>query len=817
MALCWLSGSYKYCIMFKNYFKIAFRNLWRNKGFSAINIFGLAIGLAVCLLITLFVIDELSYDKYNVNADRIYRVTSDFKVNGSVFLDRESPASMAATMVKEYPNIEMAARLKNNGKILVKKDNQTLIEDNSYYADANLFKVFTLPMIAGDPKTALNEPHSLVINENIAIKYFNTLDVIGKTIRIDNTTDYKITGVIKNMPAQSHLHFSFIKAISERADRNETQWTSENSMTYLVARKGVSQKEIDADLREACKKYAEPELKQFIHTTIADLDQKGDHFRFVTIPLTKIHLYSEVTHEREPSGNIQYVYMSIVIAVLILLIACVNFMNLSTARSAGRSKEVGVRKVLGSNRGSLVYQFLVESIVTSFIALAIAWVIASLLLHYFNQLAGKQISLNLLANAWILPALLSATLIIGLIAGAYPAFFMSAFQPIQVLKGKLSAGFKNSFLRNGLVVFQFVTVIVLIVGTLVIYSQLNYIRNKTLGYNREQVMVLQNIYSLGEHSKSFKENVLKLAGVKSATLSGSLPTTINEDTEVYGKDASMSSGQSVGLETWYIDEEYIPTLGMQMADGRNFLKDRLTDSAAVLINQTAATMLGMRQPLNKFLYRNGHRYEIVGVVKDFNSGSLRNKIAPIIMNLGVDKRAMTIRIETKNIPALISQLQALYHGADANMAGQPFNYSFMDDDFNHLYQSEQNTGKIFMSFAFFAILIACLGLFGLVTYAAEQRTKEIGIRKVLGATVTNIVTMLSNDFLKLVGISAIIAFPLAWWAMSRWLQDFAYRTNISWWVFAIAALLAVVITISTVSFRAIKAALMNPVRSLKTE
>ncbi|MDP9078516.1 MAG: ABC transporter permease [Bacteroidota bacterium] len=803
--------------MFKNYFKIAFRNLWRNKGFSAINIFGLAIGLAVCLLITLFVIDELSYDKYNVNADRIYRVTSDFKVNGSVFLDRESPTSMAATMVREYPNIEMAARLKNDGKILVKKDDQTLIEDNCYYADANLFKVFTLPMIAGDPKTALNEPHSLVISENIAMKYFNTLDVIGKTMRMDNTTDYKITGVIKNTPVQSHIHFSFIKAISERADRNQSQWTSENSMTYLVPRKGVSQKEIDDDLREACKKYAEPELKQFIHTTIADLDQKGDHYRFVTIPLTKIHLYSEVTHEREPSGNIQYVYMSIVIAVLILLIACINFMNLSTARSAGRSKEVGVRKVLGSNRGSLINQFLVESIVTSFIALIIAWGIASLLLHYFNQLAGKQISLNLFANVWILPALLSATLIIGLIAGAYPAFFMSAFQPIQVLKGKLSAGFKNSFLRNGLVVFQFVTVIVLIVGTLVIYSQLTYIRNKTLGYNREQVMVLQNIYSLGEHSKSFKEDVLKLAGVKSVTLSGSLPTTINEDTEVYGKDASMSSGQSVGLETWYIDEDYIPTLSMQMAGGRNFAKDRLTDSAAVLINQTAASMLGMREPLNKFLYRNGRHYQIVGVVKDFNSGSLRNKIAPLVMNLGVDKRAMAIRIETKNIPVLISQIQALYRGADANMAGQPFTYSFMDDDFNHLYQSEQNTGKIFMSFAFFAILIACLGLFGLVTYAAEQRIKEIGIRKVLGASVTNIVAMLSNDFLKLVGISAIIAFPVAWWAMSRWLQDFAYRTNIGWWVFAIAGLLAVVITITTVSFRAIKAALMNPVKSLKTE
>ncbi len=803
--------------MFKNYFKMAFRNLWRNKGFSAINIFGLAIGLAVCLLITLFVIDELSYDKYNINADRIYRVTSDFKVNGSVFIDRESPAPMAQIMLKEYPNIEMAAMLKNNGKILVKKDNETLIENNAFFADGNLFKVFTLPMIAGDPKTALNEPYSLVISRDIAKKYFNTTDVIGKIMRIDNTTDYKITGVIENTPVQSHIHFHFIKAMSERADRNATQWTSENSMTYLLARKGVTQQEINKDLREATKKYAEPELKGFIHTSVADLEQKGDHYRFVAIPVTKIHLFSEVIHELEPSGNIQYVYMSIVIAVLILLIACVNFMNLSTARSAGRSKEVGVRKVLGSNRGSLISQFLVESVVTSFIALVIAWIFAAFLLDYFNRLAGKQISLNLLANTWILPLLLFATLIIGLLAGAYPAFFMSAFQPIQVLKGKLSAGFKNSLLRNGLVVFQFVTVIVLIVGTLVIYCQLNYIRNKKLGYNREQVMVLHNVYSLGTHFKSFKEDVLKLAGVKSATVSGSLPTTINEDTEVYSKDASMSSGQSVGLETWYVDEGYIPTLGIQIAGGRNFSKDRLTDSAAVLVNQTAANLLGMREPLNKFLYRNGRRYQIVGVVKDFNSGSLRNKIVPLVMNLGVDKRAMAIRIETRNIPALISHVQALYHGADANMAGQPFNYSFMDDDFNHLYQSEQNTGKIFMSFAFFAILIACLGLFGLVTYAAEQRTKEIGIRKVLGASITKIVAMLSNDFLKLVGISAMVAFPLAWWAMSRWLQNFAYRTDINWWVFAFAGFLAVVITVATVSFRAIKAALMNPVKSLRAE
>ena len=345
--------------MLQNYFKIAFRNLWRNKGFSAINIFGLALGLAVCLLITLFVIDELSFDKFNLKADRIYRVNSDFKVNGSVFNDRESPALMASTLVKEYPQIENAARIKDNGKVLVKKGNETLTEPNAFYADDALFNVFTLPMIAGDPKTALLQPHSLVISESIARKYFNTTNVIGKTLHLDNTTDYKITGVIKDVPEQSHLHFNLIKSIEEVDDRNNTEWTSENFITYLLAKPGVTQQDLDNILKKATKKYAEPNLQQFLHISLADLDQKGDHFRFVTIPLTKIHLYSTLTNEQEPSGNIEYVYILIVIAVFILLIACINFMNLSTARSAGRSKEVGVRKVLGSRQGyPLVYQFL---------------------------------------------------------------------------------------------------------------------------------------------------------------------------------------------------------------------------------------------------------------------------------------------------------------------------------------------------------------------------------------------------------------------------------------------------------------------------
>lgn len=805
--------------MFKNYFTVAFRNLWRNKSFSAINIFGLAIGLAVCLLITLFVFDELSYDKFNVNADRIYRVSSDFKVNGSGFRDRESPAPMAGALMRECPKVEQATRLRGGGDVLVKKGTSTIKEPNCFWADANVFKVFTLPFINGNPVTALLQPHTIVISEQVARKYFNSIDVIGKTLHLDNTDDYKITGVIKNVPTQSHIHFNILRSMSALPDAKGTEWGSESFLTYVLLKEGAAQKDLDDYLKLAVRKYAGPELKRYMNLSIEDIEAKGDHFTFVTTPITKIHLFSTIS-ELEPGGNIQYVYIFIVIAVVILLIACVNFMNLSTARSAGRSKEVGIRKVLGSGRGKLIYQFLTESTLTSFIALMIGIFFAALLLPYFNELAGKQITFSLFSSIWVIPLLLAVTVVIGLMAGSYPAFFMSAFQPIVVLKGKLSAGFKSSWLRNSLVVFQFVTVIVLIIGTMVIYSQLNYIRNRKLGYNREQVLIVNNVYSLYHHIKSFKEDVLRIPGVKSGTATIYFPTSIVENTQVYGREGSDAS-ESLGLVTWNIDEDYIPTLSMQITTGRNFSKEAVSDSSAIIINETAATLLGFKDPLKSRLFRgtreNHATLNIIGVVKDFNFGSMRHKTAPLVLRLSSEPGKMAFRVNTKNLPSLISRIEALYHSADANMAGQPFEYSFMDDDFNHLYQSEQSTGKIFISFVFFAILIACLGLFGLVTYAAEQRTKEIGIRKVLGASVRNIVAMLSGDFLKLVGIAFFIAFPIAWYAMNNWLQGFAYRTHISWWIFALAGLAAVLITLTTVSFRAIKAALANPVRSLRSE
>ncbi|SFD01914.1 putative ABC transport system permease protein [Chitinophaga sp. CF118] len=803
--------------MFRNYFKIALRNLWNNKVFSAINIFGLAIGLAICLLITLFVADELSYDKYNEKADRIYRINADFLVNGSVFKERTVPAQLGSVLVNDYPQVERSARITGIGDMLVKKGNETLIEHNATFADSTLFDVFTLPMIVGNPKTALTLANTMVISESMAKKYFNSTDVLGKTLQVGNTDTYTITGVIKDMPSRSHIHMNFIKAMVGLEESRDNNWMTDNFTTYILTKPATDKHMLETYLKQVTKKYMEPSLIKMVGSSISDLEKKGGHFRYDVIPLTKIHLYSTLTNEQEPSGNIQYVYSFIVIAVIILLIACVNFMNLSTARSAGRSKEVGVRKVLGSQRSNLISQFLTESVLTSIIALVLAVFIAILLLPFLNELAGKQMVLNLFAANWIFASLVLAAITVGLLAGSYPAFFLSSFEPVKVLKGKIATGFKGGWLRNSLVVFQFATAIVLIVGTLVIYSQLNYIRNKNLGYKREQVLVLGNIKSLWTHAQTFKSEVLQIKGVEAGTMAGALPTAMDLNTGIYSKDAAQSEGQVLGLTEWSVDADYIPTLGMEMAKGRNFSPKMPTDTQAIVMNETAARLLGFgKDPLSKTLYSGGQALNVIGIVKDFNAGSLRNIIPPVVFRLSEVRSTMAFRISTKNIGATVKQIESAFHGMDG-MAGQPFVYSFLDDDFNRLYNAEQRTGKLFLSFAFFAILIACLGLFGLVTYAAEQRTKEIGIRKVLGATVSGIVTLLSREFLKLVMIALIIGSPLAWFIMNRWLQDFAYRINISWWVFVLAAFFAIAITLITVSFQTIKAALANPIKSLKSE
>ncbi|KAA9037985.1 FtsX-like permease family protein [Ginsengibacter hankyongi] len=813
--------------MFRNYLKIAFRSLRKSKGFTALNIIGLAAGLGVCLLIVLYVTDELSYDRYNVNADRIYRIDEDIYLNNTQYDAVTTSKFFGPTLVASYPKIQQMVRFRNPGDQLVRKGNDHILEHHFTFADSTLFKVFTLPMIAGDPNTALNNPHSIVIDESAARRYFNSTDVVGRTLEIGtNNTPLQITGVIRNMPEQSQFHFSFIRPIREAYsfnDPSDNDWISNSYYTYILAQPGTTRAEVQKDVDEVVNFHISPALQAMFHTSGADLEKAGNHFRCRIFPLTDVHLHSNKSGELEANSNIQYVYIFSVIAVLILLIACVNFMNLSTARSANRAREVGIRKVAGSTKGHLIIQFLTESILLSLFSLVLALVIAVLLLPMFNQLAGKSLHADALFSGRFLPILILLVLVVGCLAGSYPAFYLSSFQPIDVLKGKIAAGFKSSWLRSSLVVFQFFISIGLIVSTLVIYRQLHYIRNKEVGFNRDQVLVIHDTWSLGrEGTTNLRKNLLTLAGVTDATATPDILTV--QDLywqEGWFRDASLDARKSILMTTLRVDDHYIPTLGMQIVKGRNIdLAQFPTDSTAIILNEAAVATLGVKDPLNLVLYNhddlfNTITYHVVGVVKDFNYNSMHDKIHPLVMVVNTyNWSTMAVRFHTNDVFSLVRQVESKFH---AVKQGVPFSYTFMDNDFDKLYHAERQTGQIFISFAVFAILIACLGLFGLVTYAAEQRTKEIGIRKVLGAGVSGIVGLLSRDFTMLVGIAALIAFPVAWWAMYKWLETFAYRTEISWWIFLVAGAVTLAIALLTVSIQTIRAALANPVKSLRSE
>jgi len=810
--------------MFKNFLKVALRNLWKNKAFSAINIAGLSVGLAVCLLIVLYVKDELSYDKYYAQSESIYRIDADISFNGTQFISAVSPAPLVPTLKKDFPFVIQYTRTRNFGDILVKKDNQNIPNHNAVFADSTFFQVFSIPMIAGNRLTALNEPNSIVIDETTARKYFNSTNVIGKTLYVDNSVNCKITGVIEDFPPQSHFHFSFIRPMHDTWHDDQGDWLSNNYPSFVLVRPGVTRAALQHAVNATIDNYLAKQLEQLLHVSANDMKNSANHFIYPVMPLTDIHLYSNKSYEFEANGNISYVYIFSIIAIFILLIACVNFMNLSTARSANRAKEVGIRKVAGSLRSHLITQFLTESVLTSFFSLVLAIGIAALLLPLFNQLAGKEMRVWTLFSTWLLPLLVALIIVVGCVAGSYPAFYLSSFQPVQVLKGTIAKGFKNSWLRSGLVVFQFFISVSLIIGTIVIYNQLTFIRSREIGYNRDQVLVINNAYALDKKIKSFRQDLLKISGVQDATITGSLPTQTSYSQNGWFKDPTLDAKQVNIMTDFYVDQHYIPTLGMQMAAGRNFSTDFLTDSSAVIVNETAAKLLGFKNPLTETLYRPAgyassggfasKPFHIIGVVKDFNFNSMHDKVGPLVIEFNDDWGRIALRIDTKNIPALISQVENKWNSMSP---GQPFNYSFLDADFNKIYNAEQRTGKLFITFAIFAIFIACLGLFGLVTYAAEQRIKEIGVRKVLGASVREIVAMISKDFIKLVLIAFVVAFPVGWWMMNKWLQSFAYRIDISWWVFAFAGLLTISIALITVSFQAIKAAMANPVTSLRSE
>ncbi|MBX3238543.1 MAG: ABC transporter permease [Chitinophagaceae bacterium] len=808
--------------MIKNYFKIAWRNLLKNKGYSVINILGLSIGMAVCLLIMLFVQHERSYDQYHAHANRIYRADIEIKFgNNHLDLAVANP-NFGETAKNDIAAVEDYARIRWYGGLLIKKGNENIRESHVAYADNALFSIFSFPFLDGDPKTALTEPNTIVINESIARKYFNSTQVVGKTLTINDKQHRRISGVIKDIPENTHFQFRMFVPMFEDEYSKEKTWAgSQNYNTYLLAGVGTNTAHLHAALKKMLEKNLNTDLQHIIGKSVTEFESQGDFFKVSLMPLPDIHLHSNKIGELYGGGNPQYVYVFSAIALFILVIACINFMNLATARMSGRAREVGLRKSIGALRSSLIVQFLSESMLTAVFSMALAVGLALLALPVFNELAGKQMQAAFLTQPTVVLLLAALTGIVGILAGAYPAFYFSAFQPVKVLKGAPGNSFKRSFLRNGLVVFQFAASIVLIVGTIVIYQQMDYIRKKDIGYNREQMLVINNTGHLGAHVQSFKDQLLAMAGVKNVTVTGFLPTSYYRSNNSFFPTPGLDTKEAISMQKWDVDENYITTMNMKIIEGRNFDKTMGTDSNAVIINEAAAKFLGNKDILNKLFYtvedeetRALKVYRVIGVVKDFNFSSLRDEIKPLALLYGSNTDGITVRLQSKDLPALISQIKDRW---TAYSPGLPFEYSFMDEDFNTFYKAEEKTAGIFTAFAVLALFIGCMGLFGLATFTAEQRTKEIGVRKVLGAGVPTIVALLSKDFLKLVFIAIVIAGPVAYYFMSRWLADFAYRIDIEWWVFAVAGSVAVLIALLTVGYQSIKSALMNPVKALRTE
>lgn len=808
--------------MFRNYFKVAVRNLWKNKMFSLINIVGLAIGLCCFLLISVYVLDEWSFDKFHKNADRIYRINAAIRFGGNDLNIPETSDMMGASLKSDYPEVEEYTRLYNNeGNKLIKKGTEYINEVRVAHADSTFFNVFSFPAIAGDSRTALNEPNTVVITESMAKKYFGSTNVLGKNIETndDSSTTYKITSVIRDMPKNSHFNFDFLFSM-KNVKYQWGQYLSHNFHTYLLLKKGTDYKAFEKKFDQYINKYILPQAKQYLQIkSMAEFEKAGNKIAYTLTPLTKIHLYSNLNFELSPGGSIQYVYIFSAIALFILVLACINFMNLTTARSANRAREVGIRKVLGTQRKNLITQFLTESTLMVILSLVIAVAIAFFVLPLFNTVSDKSMRLGILFSPLILPLLLLLPFVVGILAGSYPAFYLSFFRPIQVLKGKLSTKGGNGRLRSALVVFQFATAIILIIGTIVVYSQLHFIQQKDLGYKKDQVLIINDAYALNKNDEGFKNEMLQQAGVISATQSGFLPVSNSSRSDnSFSKDAVADSKNGFGMQCWNVDYDYLRTMGMELKSGRNFSKDFGTDTSAVIVNETVAKMLGDDSPIGKKVYQlgvdNPSPYTVIGVVKNFNFESLHKSVGPLAFFLGKSPGLISFKVKAANLPTILKAVEAKWK----SMApGMPFSYRFLDESFAEMYRSEQRAGKIALIFSVLAILIACLGLFGLATFIAEQRTKEIGIRKILGASVNGIVQLLSKDFVKLVLIAFIVAVPVAWWAMNKWLQDFAYRIDLSWWIFLLAGLTALMIALVTVSFQAIKAALTNPVKNLRTE
>jgi putative ABC transport system permease protein len=793
--------------MLKNYFKIAFRNLWRHRVFSLINILGLTVGMTACFLIFLYVRFELSYDKFHSKGDRIYRIICDIKTPTETMKPGGPSWAVGPHLMGGFPEVEATVRTTDD-ELLVRRGNVKFQEKNSLWADSSFFDVFDFKLIKGNPHTALNEPLSIVFSESAVKKYFGNTDPLGQTVLFtgDGFTA-KVTGVMKDIPENSMIKADMIVSMNTLTRKLNPglndQWGNYGNRTYVLLKPGTNaaffQKQIPAFL----EKMNGTEMKQLN--------------MYPTLMLEKFpeaYLHSERNDNN--SGSIKNVYIFSIVAVFILLIACFNFVNLTTARSVERAKEVGIRKVVGAGRRQLTWQFIGESVLICFISFILTLGIAALLLPSFNLLAGKTLANGIFDNMRFVGLLFLASLGIGLLAGLYPALVLSSFKPVTVLKGRFNTATKGILLRKGLVISQFTISIALIISTIIVFLQMRFMRSQDLGFSKDQEMVIN---SNGDPARdAFMHAVRGLSNVKAVSMSSSVPGGGNMG--AYSKIQNVKGDMQIAnLDLYFVDFDYLKQYDMKMAAGRMFSRDFMTDTTtAMVLNESATKMFGYRHPqdaVGRDFNQWGRQGKIIGVVKDFHFKSLQNEIKPLSMRIEPNGCSLiSVKVAPDNLPTTISAIENKWNTL---IPARPFSYFFLDEHFDEQYRSEQRFGKLFLNFSILAIIISCLGLLGLASYSTMQRTREIGIRKVLGATVSSIVNLLSKDFLKLVIIAIIIASPIAYFAMHKWLQDFAYRIPISWWIFVVAAVAAALIAVLTVSFQAIKAAVSNPVISLRSE
>ncbi|MFN8209923.1 MAG: ABC transporter permease [Bacteroidales bacterium] len=806
--------------MLKKMFLYSLKSFKRQRAYILINIAGLSIGIACSLIIALFVINEASYDKYNVKKDRIFRVILNGKIGGQELTGAYTPAPMGPTIAREFPEVESTLRMNSWGPTVVEYNNQIFKEDHVIEADSTFFEFFSIPVIKGDVKNLLNAPHKVVISKSIARKLFGNEDPVDKTLKLaDDSVRYVVSGVMSDVPENSHFEADYIVSFMTNPYSANQIWLNNNLALFILLKPNVNYKTVEAKFPDLLKKYVGPEVQKIMGIDLNEFLAKGNTYRYFLQKLTSIHLQPEIVHSFKPSTDPKYLTIFGSIAVLIIFIAAINFMNLSTAQAARRAKEVGIKKVSGSSKGLLISQFLSESTLLSFISLLIAVIIVSIGIKQLNSMLGTNLRFNLFSSVYVIPVLLLFAVVVGFLSGTYPALFLSSFSPYEVLKGDIKNSMKSGRLRKVLVVFQFAVSILLIVGTMIMYSQIKFMLNKDVGFNKDRLIVIERTSELGNRMKYFKEAVKQIPGVINASASTACPNRVNNKNG-YGMEGRKD--ESFLIVTNWIDEDYISTYGMTMASGRAFDKTYSDDQNSCMINESALKEFNIKDiETTRFLEPTGDgkfkAMKIVGVVKNFNFESLRNPIQPYIFQYKNEEQTygyFSVKLAPGNLAGTISEIEKKWKEYAANT---PMQYYFLDKDFEQMYSQERQNARMAVIFSVLAIFIAALGLFGLTSFTVEQKTKEIGVRKAMGSSVMGIYIVISREVFILVTLAAVIAWPIIYYLAGKWLENFYYRINVSLFTFIAGLAITLSIAVVTITWKIVRAATINPAESLKYE